>query len=64
MLHNHGVLFSQQPFPERAVNLEKQIDRVVEEGDFIDMRHLLDASTVERALIGVSYLQELKQDNI
>ncbi|HPZ42603.1 MAG TPA: STAS domain-containing protein [Bacillota bacterium] len=64
MLHNHGVLFSPQPFPERAVNLEKQIGRVVEEGDFIDMRHLLDSSTIEKALIGVSYLQELRQDNI
>ncbi|BAF60457.1 hypothetical protein PTH_2276 [Pelotomaculum thermopropionicum SI] len=63
MLHNHGVFFSPQPFPGKAVNLEKQIDLVVEQGDFIDMRHLLDASTIERGLIGVSYLQELRQDD-
>lgn len=62
MLHNHGVFFSLQSFPGRAVNLEKQIDQVVEQGDFIDMRHLLDASTIERALIGVSYLQDLRED--
>jgi anti-anti-sigma factor len=62
MLHNHGVFFSPQPFPDKAVNLEKQINQVVDQGDFIDMRHLLDASTVKRGLIGVSYLQGLRQD--
>ncbi len=62
MLHNHGVLFSPQPFPHKAVNLEKQINRVVDEGDFLDMRHLLDASTIEKGLIGISYLQTLKQE--
>jgi len=62
MLHNHGVFFSLQPFPDKAVNLENQIKQVVDQGDFIDMRHLLDASTIKRGLIGISYLQGLKQD--
>lgn len=63
MLHNHGVFFSPQPFPGKAVNLAKQISQVVTQGDFVDMRHLLDASTIGRGLIGVSYLQGLRQDS-
>jgi len=62
MLHNHGVFFSLLPFPDRAVNLEKHISQVVDQGDFIDMRHLLDASAIRRGLIGISYLQGLRQD--
>ena len=62
MLHNHAVMFRQLPMPERAVNLDKEIRKVVENGDFIDMRHLLDSSKVTRAFIGVSYIQAFRQD--
>ncbi len=62
ILHNHGVFFNSQPMPDRAVNLEKEISRVVEKGDFLDMRHLLDLSTVKSALIGVVYVQAFRPD--
>jgi len=62
LLHNHGVIFTELPMPDRAANLEKEIKAVVEQGDFLDMRHLLDSSTVRRALIGVSYTQTLRRD--
>ena len=62
LLHNHGVLFSPLPFPEQPVSLEAEIKRVVDEGDFIDMRHLLDRSTIRQALFGVSYIQSFRRD--
>ncbi len=62
MLHNHAVLFSELPMAPHPTSLEDEIRRVVDEGDFIDMRHLLDSSTITRALIGVSYIQEFRRD--
>lgn len=56
MLHNHGVFFKQLPFPPTPESLEEEIQEVVERGDFIDMRHLLDGSRIQRALIGVAYI--------
>jgi len=61
LLHNHAVIFTELPMLERLVNLEKEIGAVVEEGDFIDMRHLLDRSALKRAFIGVSYIQEFRR---
>jgi hypothetical protein len=37
--------------------------RVVDEGEFVDMRHLLDQTTVTSALIAVSYVQEVREDS-
>ncbi|MBU1693201.1 MAG: STAS domain-containing protein [Verrucomicrobia bacterium] len=62
LLHNHAVIFKEQPFPERPTDLEGEIRRVVQEGEFVDMRHLLDNSTITRALIGVSYVQAVRPD--
>lgn len=62
MLHNHAVLFSPLPMPPCAANLDAEIKCVVEEGEFIDMRHLLDSSQVRAALIGVCYIQEFRSD--
>ncbi len=61
-LHNHAVFFSPLPMPDKAVSVEREIERVVNTGDFMDMRHLLDASTVKSAIIGVSYTQTFRQD--
>jgi len=36
--------------------------RVVDGGEFVDMRHLLDQTTVQSALIAVSYVQEVRED--
>lgn len=62
LLHNHAVMFDPLPFPERPVNFDREIKNVVEQGEFIDMRHLLDCSTIGQALIGVSYIQEFRRD--
>lgn len=62
LLHNHAVVFNSLPFPERPVNFDREIKNVVEKGDFVDMRHLLDRSTVSKALIGIGYIQEFRRD--
>ncbi|RJP22452.1 MAG: anti-sigma factor antagonist [Candidatus Omnitrophota bacterium] len=62
LLHNHAVMFSALPFPERPVNLDHEIKTVVNQGDFIDMRHLLDRSTIAKGLIGISTIQTFRRD--
>lgn len=62
LLHNHGVFFSPLPFPAEHFTLEGEIERVVEAGDFIDMRHLLDKTAVSRAVIGAIYVQDFRGD--
>ena len=62
MLHNHTVIFDELPFPGKPVNIEKEIREAVEDGDFIDMRHLLDNSTITKAMIGVNYIQSFRPD--
>jgi anti-anti-sigma factor len=61
-LHNHVVAFSPLPMPEDGFTLESEIAGVVERGDFLDMRHMLDASTVSRAVIGLIYARDFRPD--
>lgn len=61
-LHNHVVAFDPMPMPENHFTLEGEIQRVLDEGRFRDMRHLLDASTISRAVIGVIYVQDFFDD--
>ncbi|MEW6368917.1 MAG: hypothetical protein AB1714_30170 [Acidobacteriota bacterium] len=63
LLHEHAVIFSAMPLPEKAASLEAEIRGVIENGRMIDMRHILDNSTVTGALIGVSYIQEFLLDD-
>jgi anti-anti-sigma factor len=62
LLHNHAVVFSKLPWTEHPVNLEAEITQVVDQGDFLDMRHLLDRSTVQRAFFGINYIQSFRKD--
>ncbi|MBU4199866.1 MAG: STAS domain-containing protein [Verrucomicrobia bacterium] len=62
MLHNHAVIFNEQPLAERAGSLSREIEAVVDNGEFLDMRHLLDSSTITRAFLGISYIQEFRSD--
>ena len=62
MLHNHAVIFSKLPISDQPASLETEIGAVVENGDFCDMRHLLDKSALTQAVIGVSYIQGFRQD--
>ncbi len=61
-LHNHVVAFGERGAPAEGATLEGEIAAVVEQGEFLDMRHMLDASTVSRAIIGVIYAQDFRPD--
>ncbi len=61
-LHNHAVLFSPFPLGEKPFSLEREIQSVVEHGEFIDMRHLFDKTTILWALIGIIYVQDFRPD--
>jgi len=62
MLHNHAVIFSQLPISSEPTSLETEIEDVVDNGDFCDMRHLLDRSALTQAVIGISYIQSFRED--
>ena len=61
-LHNHGTFFSPFPLGEKPLSLEREIQSVVEQGQFIDMRHLFDKTTILWALIGILYVQDFRPD--
>lgn len=60
-LHNHVVAFNPQPLAD-GFDLEGGIAAVVDKGEFLDMRHMLDASTVSRAIIGLIYVSDFRPD--
>jgi anti-anti-sigma factor len=63
LLHNHAAVFPRIGFAQGLpVNLEAEIGHVVDNSEFLDMRHLLDATTIQEALIGVSYVQAIEAD--
>ena len=60
-LHNHGVVFRGIPY-NPTLDLNSQVKKIVSEGTFVDMRHLLDSTRLRRAKIGVAYIQDIVKD--
>jgi anti-anti-sigma factor len=60
-LHNHGVVFRNVPF-DASLDLNSQVKKIVTDGEFVDMRHLLDSTRLRKAKIGVSYIQTIEKD--
>ena len=60
-LHNHGVVFRNIPY-EPTLDLNTQVKKIVTDGEFADMRHLLDSTRLRKAKIGVSYIQDIIQE--
>lgn len=60
-LHNHGVVFRGIPY-NPSLDLNSQVKKIVSEGTFVDMRHLLDTTRLKRAKIGVAYIQDIVKD--
>jgi hypothetical protein len=58
LLHDLGVIFKHLPWAKN-LNLDDEIKKIVTEGEFIDMRHLLDNTRFTRAVIGVSYISDV-----
>jgi anti-anti-sigma factor len=63
VLHNHAVFFRNAPPPGGTRDMDVEMRRVVDDGEFVDMRHLLDQTTITSALIGVNYVQEVREDS-
>lgn len=63
VLHNHVVFFRNAPPALGTHDMDVEMRNVVESGEFVDMRHLLDQTTVSSALIAVSYIQEVREDS-
>jgi len=61
MLHNHGVVFEHLDWQFR-LDLDDEIRRIVRAGEFLDMRHLLDTTTITRAVAGVSYISDIRME--
>jgi len=62
MLHNHAVLFERQAHPDEKAAFEDVVRGTVDQGQFVDMRHLLDSSRLSHALIGVSYVSSIRRE--
>ena len=60
-LHNHGVVFRNVPY-DPALDLNTQIRKITAEGEFVDMRHLLDSTRLKKATIGVAYIRDIVRD--
>jgi anti-anti-sigma factor len=61
-LHNHGVVFKNIPY-DASLDLNTQVRKIVSEGEFADMRHLLDSTRLRKAKIGVAYIQEITRES-
>lgn len=62
VLHNHAVFFRGAPAPGGTHDMDVEMRRVVDAAEFVDMRHLLDQTTVNSAIIAVNYVQEVRED--
>ncbi|MCU0631049.1 MAG: STAS domain-containing protein [Methanoregulaceae archaeon] len=62
-LHNHGVVFRNTPFDSKF-ELSRQVKTIAGEGEFVDMRHLMDETRLRRAKIGVSYISSIERQEI
>jgi len=62
ILHDHAVVFKHIPI-KKVSNLDKQIRDIVNEGEFVDMRHLLDNTKIKGAILGVSYITNIVFEN-
>ena len=60
-LHNHGVVFRNVPY-DASLDLNSQVKKITTDGEFVDMRHLLDSTRLRKAKIGVAYIQNIVKD--
>jgi anti-anti-sigma factor len=59
-LHNHGVIFRNTPYDPKF-ELSRQVKAIAEDGEFVDMRHLMDETRLRKAKIGVSYISSIER---
>ncbi|MBN1376041.1 MAG: STAS domain-containing protein [Dehalococcoidia bacterium] len=61
LLHNHGVVFENLQW-QHTLDLDSEIRRIARQGEFVDMRHLLDTTRITRAIAGISYITDIKPE--
>lgn len=54
-LHPHGVVFRNIPG-----DLDRRVQRIVPEGEFVDLRHHPDTTTRRRAKVGVASIPDIE----
>jgi anti-anti-sigma factor len=59
--HTHGVVFRNVPYDPSAP-LDRQVKKILREGQFVDMRHLMDSTKIRKARIGIAYISLIKKD--
>lgn len=59
MLHNHCFILPKGAIPLKAVGLNPLATGMLNENSVLDVKHILDNSTISEALLGVSYAQEI-----
>jgi len=60
-LHTHGVVFKNVPYDDTR-DLNTQIRTIVTEGEFLDMRHLLDSTRLSRVKAGIAYIHSIERE--
>ena len=60
-LHNHGVVFRNVPWDPNA-HLGQQVRKIVREGEFVDMRHLLETTRLRRMKVGIAYISTVTRE--
>jgi anti-anti-sigma factor len=59
-LHNHAAIFDFLPESKPGFPIEREINSVLRNANFIGMEHLLERSSFKKGLIGISYIQTVK----
>jgi hypothetical protein len=57
-LHNHGVIFRDVPYDPRS-EISSHVKTTAQNGEFVDMRHLMDATRVRKAKAGITYISSI-----
>jgi hypothetical protein len=61
-LHNHGVIFRDVPYDTQS-EISHQIRTTAQNGEFVDMRHLMDTTRVRKARAGITYISSIEMRN-
>jgi len=56
--HTHGVVFRNVAY-DPAASFEGQVKKILAQGEFVDMRHLLDETRIRKAKIGIAPVARL-----
>jgi|GEM_PF-1524546 len=59
MLHNHCFILPPGNLPEKISNYHSAVDGLLSSNQIVDVKHILDNSTVKSGFFAISYLQDI-----